>query len=67
MASRRPLALLALLAALLVVAAPGDAEAQCALCRRSLEEGGGDGLITGFYVSTMLIFSTPFLLIGNWL
>lgn len=35
----------------------------CALCRRSLEQGGNAGLIHGFYWSILLIGGLPLLLI----
>ena len=36
----------------------------CALCRKVLEEGGGAGLIKGYYWSILLITAVPLIVLG---
>lgn len=56
-------------AALLVlgwIAAPALAQG-CALCRRNLEQNGGEGLIRGIYWTILLLTGLPFLMAGAFL
>lgn len=65
MALRLP-ARLAAAAALLALSA-GPALAQgCAMCRKNLEQNGGEGLLRGFYWSILLLVSLPILMTGTF-
>lgn len=44
---------------------PGDAGAQCALCRQALESGGQEGLVDGLFWSILLLMGTPTVLVGT--
>ena len=56
---------LALMTFVAFAAAPLDVSAQCSLCRRALESGGGQGLLDGFYWSILLMLAVPTILFAT--
>ena len=63
MIARTATALLAFLPTLLLAA---PALAQCPMCKAAVnaEDGSGGGLAEGYNVTTLIMFSAPFLLLG---
>ena len=62
--TRRQLGLLSALAAAVVVFAPLDASAQCAMCRRALETPEGRHLAAAFRSGIIVLLAAPFSIVG---
>jgi len=62
---RRPVLAAATVVVLVLLAAPGETFAQCAMCRRALESPEGRQLIGAFRGGILLLLTAPFAVFGT--